>query len=107
MFLSSVIEKDFASMRHMDQSARNHIARSGSVHLTSHRTLPNVRCPVDDNRNGAMQEDENGNEPKTPVENKYWGRQIDAVVSELSRLAIACDMDILDPNVSLKALRGD
>ena len=54
-----------------------------------------------------MQEDENDNQPKTQVENKYWGRQIDAIVGELSRLAVACDIDILDPNVALKALRGD
>jgi hypothetical protein len=53
-----------------------------------------------------MQQDEN-DKPKTQVENKYWGRQIDAIVGELSRLAVACDIDILDPNVALKALRGD
>jgi hypothetical protein len=62
--------------------------------------------PSNTKRNGAMQEDENEN-PPTQVQNKYWGRQIDAVVSELSRLAVACDMDILDPNVALKALRND
>lgn len=54
-----------------------------------------------------MQEDENENEPKTRVPNKYWGRQIDAIVGELSRLAVACDIDILDPDVAQKALRGD
>ena len=54
-----------------------------------------------------MQEDENENPPKTQAQNKYWGRQIDAIVGELSRLAVACDMDILDPNVALKAMRGD
>ena len=54
-----------------------------------------------------MQEDENENQPKTELQNPYWGRQIDAIVGELSRLAVACDMDILDPNVALKALRGD
>ena len=54
-----------------------------------------------------MQEDENENQPKTQVENKYWGRQIDAIVGELSRLAVACDIDILDPDVAQKALRGD
>jgi len=54
-----------------------------------------------------MQEDDNENQPKTQVENKYWGRQIDAIVGELSRLAVACDIDILDPNVAQKALRGD
>jgi hypothetical protein len=54
-----------------------------------------------------MQEDENGNQPKTQAKNQYWGRQIDAVVEEISRMAVACDIDILDPNVALKALRGD
>jgi hypothetical protein len=63
--------------------------------------------PLATKRNGEMQEDENENQPTTPVQNKYWGRQIDAVVSELSRLAVACDMDILDPDVTLKALRND
>ena len=54
-----------------------------------------------------MQEDENDNQPKSQAKNQYWGRQIDAIVAELSRMAIACDIDILDPNVALKALRGD
>jgi hypothetical protein len=54
-----------------------------------------------------MQEDGNEDQPKAKVENKYWGRQIDAIVGELSRLAVACDMDILDPNVVQKALHGD
>jgi hypothetical protein len=54
-----------------------------------------------------MQEDENENRPNTQVQNKYWGRQIDAIVGELSRLAVACDIDILDPNVALQCLRGD
>jgi hypothetical protein len=54
-----------------------------------------------------MQEDENENQPKTKVQNKYWGRQIDAIVGEVSKLAVACDVDILDPNVALKCLRGD
>ena len=52
-------------------------------------------------------QDENDKEPKTPVQNKYWGRQIDAIVGELSRLAIACDIEITDPNVVQQALRGD
>ena len=54
-----------------------------------------------------MQDDENENPPKTEAQNKYWGRQIDAIVGELSRLAVACDVDILDPNIAQKALRGD
>jgi len=52
-------------------------------------------------------EDENENEPKTKTQNRYWGRQIDALVGEVSKLAVACDVDILDPNVVLKAARGD
>jgi len=47
------------------------------------------------------------NTPKVKTKNKYWGRQIDAVVGEISKLAIACDVDILDPNVVSKAARGD
>lgn len=54
-----------------------------------------------------MQEDEHDNPPGTKVQNKYWGRQIDAIVGELSRLAVACDVDITDPDVALKCLRGD
>jgi hypothetical protein len=53
-----------------------------------------------------MQEDD-GNTPKTKVQNKYWGRQIDAIVGEISKLAVACDVDVLDPNVVLQCLRGD
>ena len=54
-----------------------------------------------------MPEDENGNQPETKVQNKYWGRQIDAIVGEVSKLAVACDVDVLDPNVVQKCLRGD
>jgi hypothetical protein len=54
-----------------------------------------------------MQEDGNENPPKTQAQNKYWGRQIDAIVGELSRLAVACDIEILDPDIVQKALRGD
>ncbi|HVS24014.1 MAG TPA: hypothetical protein VMU03_09855 [Gammaproteobacteria bacterium] len=51
--------------------------------------------------------DENEDTPKTKTKNPYWGRQIDALVGEVSKLAIACDVDVLDPNVVLKAARGD
>ena len=54
-----------------------------------------------------MPEDENGNQPETKVQNKYWGRQIDAIVGEVSKLAVACDVDVLDPNVVQQCLRGD
>jgi hypothetical protein len=57
-------------------------------------------------RDSAM-EDENENQLKTKTQNKYWGRQIDAIVSEISKLAVACDVDILDPNVVLQCTRGD
>jgi len=53
-----------------------------------------------------MQEDD-GNTPKPKVENKYWGRQIDAIVGEVSKLAVACDVDVLDPNVVQQCMRGD
>ena len=51
--------------------------------------------------------DDTQDTPKVKTKNQYWGRQIDAVVGEISKLAIACDVDILDPNVVLKAARGD
>jgi hypothetical protein len=51
--------------------------------------------------------DEIQDTPKVKTKNKYWGRQIDALVGEVSKLAVACDVDILDPNVVAKAARGD
>jgi hypothetical protein len=51
--------------------------------------------------------DENEDTPKTKTKNQYWGRQIDALIGEVSKLAVACDVDVLDPNVVLKAARGD
>ena len=51
--------------------------------------------------------DENQDTPKVKTKNPYWGRQIESLVGEISKLAIACDVDILDPNVVLKAARGD
>jgi len=51
--------------------------------------------------------DDTENTPKVKTKNQYWGRQIDAIVGEISKLAVACDVDILDPNVVLKAARGD
>jgi len=50
---------------------------------------------------------EDENKPKTETKNKYWGRQIEALVGEVSKLAIACDVDILDPSVVQRAARGD
>ena len=51
--------------------------------------------------------DDTQDTPKVKTKNQYWGRQIDAVIGEISKLAVACDVDILDPNVVLKAARGD
>jgi len=51
--------------------------------------------------------DDTQDTPKVKTKNQYWGRQIDAVVGEISKLAVACDVDILDPNVVSKAARGD
>lgn len=52
-------------------------------------------------------EDQNQDTPKVKTKNQYWGRQIDALVGEVSKLAIACDVDILDPNIVQRAARGD
>ena len=52
-------------------------------------------------------EDNTENTPRPKTQNKYWGRQIDALVGEVSKLAVACDVDILDPSVVLKAAKGD
>jgi hypothetical protein len=43
---------------------------------------------------------------KSPTRN-FLGDQIDAVVRELSKLAIACDIKLPDPEAAEKILRGD
>jgi len=37
----------------------------------------------------------------------YWGRQIDSIAHELSRLAIACDIELGSPGLAERILRND
>jgi hypothetical protein len=37
----------------------------------------------------------------------YWGRQIDAIAHELSRLAIACDIELGRPGLAERILKND
>ncbi|MGI9271310.1 MAG: hypothetical protein ACR2QT_06005 [Woeseiaceae bacterium] len=37
----------------------------------------------------------------------YWGRQIDALAHELSRLAIACDIELGSPGLAERILKND
>ena len=37
----------------------------------------------------------------------YWGRQIDNVARELSRLAIACDIELGKPGLAERILKND
>jgi hypothetical protein len=37
----------------------------------------------------------------------YWGRQIDNLAHELSRLAIACDIDMGQPGLAERILKND
>ena len=37
----------------------------------------------------------------------YWGRQIDAVAHELSRLAIVCDVELGRPGLAERILKND
>ena len=37
----------------------------------------------------------------------YWGRQIDAIVHELSRLAIVCDIELGRPGLAERILKND
>ena len=39
--------------------------------------------------------------------NRYWSDQIGAIAKELSRLAIACDIDFFDDSVGEKILKND
>ena len=39
--------------------------------------------------------------------NKHWGRQIDAIGHEISRLTIACDIDIRQPGLAERILKND
>ncbi len=38
---------------------------------------------------------------------KYWGRQIDGIAQELSRLAIACDIELGKEGLAERILRND
>ena len=37
----------------------------------------------------------------------YWGRQIDSLAQELSRLAIACDIELGRPGLAERILKND
>lgn len=37
----------------------------------------------------------------------YWGRQIDSLAQELSRLAIACDIELGKPGLAERILKND
>jgi hypothetical protein len=39
--------------------------------------------------------------------NPYWGRQIDAIAHELSRLAIVCDIELGRPGLAERILKND
>lgn len=38
---------------------------------------------------------------------KFVGRQFEALVGEISKLAVACDVDVLDSDSIVKSIRGD
>jgi len=38
---------------------------------------------------------------------RYWGRQIDGIAHELSRLAIACDIELGKPGLVERVLKND
>jgi hypothetical protein len=37
----------------------------------------------------------------------YWGRQLDGLAVEMSRLCIVCDIPMLEPGIGERVLRGD
>ena len=41
------------------------------------------------------------------TKHKFVGRQAEALIGEISKLAIACDVDILDPECVVRSVRGD
>lgn len=43
----------------------------------------------------------------TEFKHSYWGRQIDGVAHELSKLAIACDIELGEPGLAERILRND
>jgi hypothetical protein len=43
----------------------------------------------------------------TEFKHPYWGRQIDAIAHELSRLAIVCDIELGRPGLAERILKND
>jgi hypothetical protein len=43
----------------------------------------------------------------TEFKHTYWGRQIDNLAHELSRLAIACDIELGKPGLAERILKND
>jgi len=43
----------------------------------------------------------------TEFKHTYWGRQIDSIARELSRLAIACDIELGKPGLAERILKND
>jgi len=43
----------------------------------------------------------------TEFKHTYWGRQIDSVAHELSRLAIVCDIELGKPGLAERILKND
>ena len=41
------------------------------------------------------------------LKHTYWSGQIDNLVSEMSRLCIACDINMLEPGIAERVLKGD
>jgi len=46
-------------------------------------------------------------DPANPARDRYWSAQIGAIARELSRLAIACDIDIFQPGIAERILKND
>lgn len=43
----------------------------------------------------------------TAFKHTYWGRQIDSLAQELSKLAIACDIELGKPGLAERILKND
>jgi hypothetical protein len=43
----------------------------------------------------------------TEFKHRYWGRQIDGIARELSRLAIVCDIELGKPGLAEQILKND
>ena len=57
----------------------------------------------------SMTEEQSKTEKKSVVTTKhrYWHDQIEALAKELSLMAMACDIDMLDPGVAERILKND